>query len=322
MAAATSHHTAVAADGAHDDRDDEVAAGPRRLGVREVAIHGGLFAATCVTTYLFGGVAFAATLMTILVCHEMGHYVLARRHGLDVSLPYFIPLPPMVSLGTLGAVIKMRAPIRDRNQLIDVGAGGPIAGLVVAIPLLIVGLSLSPVGPIEPGGSQEGNSILYGTLKLIMFGRWLPADGVDVQLHPMAFAAWVGLLITMINLIPIGQLDGGHVMRAGLGDRHERLSAILHRALLGVALIAGGYLFMLARADGAGSGAALGFAAWGATPWLVWAIALAVMRNLAGGEYHPPVTGPPLTPGRRRLATVMIVVFVLLFAPVPMRPTL
>ena len=328
-AAVTGTDVVAAPPEAADDGDLEADVAPRRLDAKQVAIHVALFVATCITTYLAGernnpsdGPAFSATLMAILVCHEMGHYVLARRHGIDVSLPYFIPLPWMVSLGTLGAIIKMRAPIRDRNQLIDVGAAGPIAGLVIAIPALIVGLSLSHVVPIEPGGAQEGNSILYGLIKLTMFGHWLPSSGVDVQLHPMAFAAWVGLLITMINLIPIGQLDGGHVMRAGLGDRHERISAVLHRALLVVALAAGGYLFVLARADGASVLAALGFASWGAMPWLVWSIALAVMRNLAGGEYHPPVSGPPLTPGRRLLSRVMIVVFILLFAPIPMRPTL
>jgi membrane-associated protease RseP (regulator of RpoE activity) len=312
-----------------DEADTDDSAPGGRLGAWQLAIHAGLFLATCLTTYLAGetndpggGLPFAATLMSILVCHEMGHYVLARRHGIDVSLPYFIPLPWMISLGTLGAVIKMRAPIRDRNALIDVGAAGPLAGLIVAIPALIIGLSLSHVAPSEPGGLQEGNSILYGLIKLTMFGRWLPSGGVDVQLHPMAFAAWVGLLITMINLIPIGQLDGGHVLRAGLGDRHERLSAVLHRALLAVALVAGGYLFAVARADGAGSLAALGFATWGVAPWLVWSIALAIMRNVAGGEYHPSVGGPPLTPGRRRLVWVMSLVFLLLFSPVPMRPTL
>jgi membrane-associated protease RseP (regulator of RpoE activity) len=321
-------HDGVNADNAADDA--EPAAGPYRLGAKQLAIHVGLFVATCATTTWAGainhgwagGVAFAATLMTILVCHEMGHYVVARRHGLDVSPPYFLPLPPQISLGTLGAVIKMRAPIRDRNQLLDVGAAGPIAGLVVAIPALIVGLALSEVGPLVPGGMQEGNSVLYGVIKLTMFGQWLPSGGVDVHLHPMAFAAWVGLLITMINLIPIGQLDGGHIMRARLGDRHETLSAFLHRALLVVALASGAWLFALARADGAGPWAALGYAGMGAAPWLVWSIALTIMRNLAGGEYHPPVTGRPLTPGRRRLGWAMLVVFLLLFAPVPMRATL
>ena len=196
-AAATGTDVVATTAHGHDvtDADPDPTVAPSRLGAKQLAIHAALFIATCITTYLAGernnpgdGPAFAATLMAILVCHEMGHYVLARRHHIDVSLPYFIPLPWMVSLGTLGAIIKMRAPIRDRNQLIDVGAAGPIAGLVIAIPALIIGLSLSHVVPIQPGGAQEGNSILYGLIKLAMFGRWLPAGGVDVQLHPMAFA--------------------------------------------------------------------------------------------------------------------------------------
>ncbi len=295
---------------------------PPRLGLRQLAIHAGLFVATCITTTLAGGPAFAATLMTILVCHEMGHYVMARRYHLDVSLPYFIPLPPMVSLGTLGAVIRMRAPIQHRDALIDVGAAGPIAGLIVAIPALIIGLSLSEVGPIPPETVLEGNSIAYGLVKLAMFGRWLPGDGLDVQLHPMAFAAWVGLLVTMINLIPIGQLDGGHVMRAWLDDRHERISAVLHRGLGAVALVAGAVLYTIARDAGGGRSAALGYAAYGVMPWLVWAIGLYVMRHMGDGDYHPPVSGPPLSPARRRLAVAMVIVFLVLFVPVPMRPTL
>lgn len=180
---------------------------------KRILIHAGLFVACCVTTTLAGGVAFGATLMAILACHELGHYVAARVRGVDASLPYFIPLPPIGTFGTLGAVIRMGKPIEDRNALFDVGAAGPIAGLVVAIPLLAVGLSLSTVGPSPADGSQEGNSVLYALLKYAVLGRWLPSDGVDVQLHPMALAAWFGLLVTMINLMPIGQLDGGHVAR-------------------------------------------------------------------------------------------------------------
>ena len=132
-----------------DAPDDDAPAGPRQL-----AIHAGLFAAACVTTSLFGGLWFAASLMTILVCHELGHYVVARYHHAPVSLPYFIPLPPQISLGTLGAVIKMRRPIADRNQLLDVGAAGPLAGLAVAIPLLFLGLSWSELGPVMPDGAR------------------------------------------------------------------------------------------------------------------------------------------------------------------------
>jgi membrane-associated protease RseP (regulator of RpoE activity) len=308
----------MAADGDPPDTSaSDPTAPPSR--VRQLAVHGGLFVATCITTWLSGGVAFAATLMSILVCHEMGHYVAARRYRLDVSLPYFIPLPPMISLGTLGAVIRMRAPIRDRNQLLVVGAAGPLAGLVIALPSLIIGLRLSELGPIPPDGALEGNSIVYGLTKLALFGRWLPSDGVDVNLHPMAFAAWVGLLVTMINLIPIGQLDGGHVMRAWLDNKHERISAFLHRGLLAVALAGGTVLFAVARNAGMGVRAALGYAALAVMPWLVWSLALTGMRSMSGGEYHPPVVGPPLDRAHRRLAIAMVIVFVLLFVPIPMR---
>jgi len=182
-----------------------------QISRRDVLIHVGLFVAACITTSITGGLVGGATLMAILTCHEFGHYFVARRHGVEVSLPYFIPLPPFVGFGTLGAVIRMDKPISDRRALFDVGAAGPIAGLVVAIPLLVIGLWLSPVGPSPADGSIEGNSILYALLKYAVHGQWLPNSNVDVQLHPMAMAAWVGLLITMINLMPIGQLDGGHI---------------------------------------------------------------------------------------------------------------
>ena len=287
-------------------------------------LHVGLFVVTCGTTYLFGGIAFAATLMSILLCHEMGHYVVARRHGVDASLPYFIPLPPQVSLGTLGAVIRMRSPISDRNKLIDVGAAGPIAGLVVAIPLLVIGLYLSPVGvSTQPGGVIEGNSLAYISLKLIVTGHYLPAaDGTDVQLHSIAFAAWVGLLITMINLIPVGQLDGGHIACAYLGDKHERSSRWIHRGLLVVGLVVLAVLALDARDAGRGTLGSIGYGAWGALPWLVWAVMLLIMRRMSGGIYHPPVGSAPLTAGRRRLVFAMAALFILIFTPVPMRPAL
>jgi membrane-associated protease RseP (regulator of RpoE activity) len=262
--------------------------------------------------------------MTILICHEAGHYLVARRHGVDVSLPYFIPMPPGISLGTLGAVIRMRSPIVDRNQLIDVGAAGPLAGLVVAIPLLILGLSLSPVTHASiPGGVIEGNSLLYLALKWLVTGQILPAaDGTDVQLHPVAFAAWVGLLITMINLIPIGQLDGGHVACAFLGDRHEALSARLHLVLVAVGIGVTIALAGDAVAVGLPSGEAMTYGLQSSAPWFVWAILLLVMRRLAGGVYHPPVGATPLTRERRRLVFFMVIVFLSIFTPVPLRHSL
>jgi membrane-associated protease RseP (regulator of RpoE activity) len=294
----------------------------RRPTPRELSFHGGLFLAACFTTYMFGGVAFAATLMGILLFHEMGHYLVARRHGVDVSLPYFIPLPWQFSFGTLGAVIRMKTPIADRDALLDVGAAGPLAGLALAIPLLFVGLALSDLGPIEPGATLEGNSIFYLCAKALVFQRILPDGSLDVQLHPMAFAAWVGILVTMINLIPIGQLDGGHVMRAWIGDRHERLSARLHLALLAVGATVAASMFTVASVRGERWDDALGWAATGAIPWLTWSLLLLVLRRMGDGVYHPPVGEGALTPGRRWLARAVLVVFLLIFTPVPLVPAL
>jgi membrane-associated protease RseP (regulator of RpoE activity) len=289
--------------------------------VRYAALHVGLFAACCATTWLTAGPYFAGTLMGILLCHELGHYVVGRLHGVDVSLPYFIPLPPSLTLGTLGAVIRMKKPIADRNVLFDVGAAGPIAGLVVAIPLLAIGLSMSTLGPTGPDDSIEGNSILYALLKYAVFGRWLPGDGVDVHLHPMAFAGWVGLLITMINLMPIGQLDGGHIARAALGQAHETLSARLHVVLPAFGVAIGGVMFVIAARAGRDLLGALSYAKSGLLPWLVWTVMLAWMRRQAG-EYHPPVTDTPLDPRRRALAFAMLLIFLLIATPVPFRPAL
>ncbi|MGE0872384.1 MAG: site-2 protease family protein [Kofleriaceae bacterium] len=289
--------------------------------MRRAWIHLGLFVAACATTYLSQGIAFSATLMGILLCHELGHYVVARRRQVDVSLPYFIPLPPGITLGTLGAVIRMNRPIEDRNALFDVGAAGPIAGLIVAVPLLVIGLTLSEIQPLATSQVLEGNSLLYIAIKYLVFGQYLPGDGFDVSVHPMAFAAWVGLLVTAINLMPIGQLDGGHIAKAALGERHERWSSRLNVVLPLVGLLIGGAMFAVALDAGRDVGGALRFGVHGLTPWLVWAALLYAMRRQAG-EYHPPVGHAPLTPTRRVLAIGMLVIFILVLTPVPFRPVL
>ncbi len=298
------------------------------LSRRDAFVHIGLFVACIGTTWLAAevsergsGVYFAGTLMTILAFHEAGHYVTGRRHGVPVSLPYFIPLPPFVSLGTLGAVIRMDKPISDRNQLFDVGASGPLCGLIVAVPLLGYGLHLSEIGTPSPDAMIEGNSVLYALMKFAVFGRWLPGDGSDVQLHPMAFAGWVGLLITMINLLPIGQLDGGHVARAVLGQRHEKFSARLHVILPIIGLVIGGLMFGVALSAGKDVLGALGYAKYGVIPWVMWALLLGLMRRSAG-EYHPPVGDVPLDASRRRSAILMLVIFCMIATPVPFRPVL
>lgn len=263
------------------------------------------------------GLPFSLALMAILFCHEMGHYVAARRRGIDASLPYFLPIPlPLV--GTMGAVIVMKDKIPSRNALVEFAAAGPLAGLVVAIPVLAYGIHLSPVQPLEGAGLIEGNSLLYLGIKLAVKGMILPGDGQDVMLHPTAWAGWVGLLVTMINLMPIGQLDGGHIAYAYFGERHNRHSAWLHRGLLGVSIIAWGYSFAELSA-----GRALGVAAVGAIqsgmPWLIWFGVLFVLRRLSRGVYHPPAGDDELTPGRRALCVAMMIIFALIFVPVPTR---
>jgi membrane-associated protease RseP (regulator of RpoE activity) len=302
-----------------------VATRPAPLTAGQLALHFGLFAASCVTTYLFGGVWFSATLMTILVCHEFGHYLAARHHGVAVSLPFFIPLPPQVSLGTLGAVIRMPEAIRRRSHLFDVGVAGPLAGMAVALPLLVLGLSHSTLGPVQPGNIIEGNSLLYAGLKWAVLGHWLPGpvDGVDldVQLHPMAFAAWVGLLVTMINLIPVGQLDGGHIARAALGDRHELWSRRLHMVMPAIGATLAIAMFATALAHDKSLLGALRYASYGGLPWCTWSLLLFLMHRSAG-EYHPSVEAQPLGKGRRRLAIAVAILFLLIFTPVPFRPPL
>ena len=235
---------------------------------------------------------FTATLMVILVAHEFGHYIVSRYYNTPVSLPYFIPAPIFL-FGTMGAVIRMVAPPRNRRQWLHIAAAGPLAGLIFAIPLTFIGLLMSPVRPLPAGGGyiMEGNSILYLLLKLIAFGRILPSHGEDVFLHPMAWAGWGGLLVTAMNLIPAAQLDGGHVARALLGRAGGRwLTYGLIVALLALGIIWQG--------------------------WILWALIIFFFSRF---EVEPldDITEP--TVADKVLAAVMLIVFVLLFTPIPLK---
>jgi membrane-associated protease RseP (regulator of RpoE activity) len=263
-----------------------------------------LFVATLLTTLFVGalmegaqplsdarsllqGVPFSASLLLILGFHELGHYLTARAYGVQVSLPYFVPLP-LPPMGTMGAVIRMRSPIPNRKVLFDIGIAGPLLGLVFAVPVLVIGLMLSPVKAPSGVVLQEGNSLAYLFLKWLVKGP-MPA-GFDVILHPMALAGWLGFFVTALNLMPLSQLDGGHIVYAVLG-RGQRKVVWLFLAALGA-------LFLITRWQG----------------WLVW-VALAVGLGLR----HPPPLDDltPLDPPRRVLAVLALLLLVALITPLP-----
>ena len=237
---------------------------------------------------LLSGLPFSLTLMSILLAHEMGHYIMGRRYNAPVSLPYFIPMPIFGLFGTMGAVIVQRAPFEERRSLFDIGLAGPLAGLVVALPLLVYGLATSTVGPITPGGLLEGNSILYLAIKYLVFGRILPGNGMDVFLNPVAWAAWGGLLITSLNLLPVGQLDGGHILYALLGRRAWPVAF----GVVGLLVVMGFF--------------------W--QGWFLWAFLVLIF-----GVRHPAPLNDLSPMGLRRtlVGIGVLVLFVLTFTPIP-----
>jgi len=239
------------------------------------------------------GVPYAVALLSILLAHEFGHYALARVHGVDATLPFFIPAPPLFFIGTLGAFIRMRSMPRDRKALFDVGAAGPWAGIAVAVPLLVLGLALSEVKPATPSTGGEfflGESLLLRALMWLVLG--VSNSDVNIVLHPIAMAGWVGLLVTALNLMPVGQLDGGHIVYAALGARWHRWIS-LGTVTAMVVLVAGG-----------------------ATSWLVWAVLLVAL-----GLRHPRIADndTPLDPVRRFSAAASLLLFALTFMPEPLK---
>ena len=280
---------------------------PRPVPPRTVPrIHIVLFGATLLTTTLAGtfqaggnplsdpfalvlGLPFALTLLLILLSHEMGHYLLARIHGVWASLPYFIPGPPFF-VGTFGAFIRMKSAPANRSALFDIGAAGPWAGVVFAIPAVIIGLALSevkPLGPPSASGIILGDSLLFSALITLVLD--VTPDEVRVILHPIALAGWFGLFVTFLNLLPVGQLDGGHVVYSLFGPLHRWIA----RAFLLVILV-------------------LGFQGWNG--WFVWVVLLAIL-----GIDHPPTDDPVLPLDRKRTiyGWCTVGLFVLTFTPVP-----
>jgi membrane-associated protease RseP (regulator of RpoE activity) len=274
------------------------------------AFHAFLFLTTLLTTTLLGGftlfsnrslaqalkdpavwttgLKFSLPLLLILGVHELGHTVACRHYGLPATLPYFVPAP--IGIGTFGAVIRIRAPISDKRVLFDVGAAGPLAGFAVSLPILVWGIIRSTPTHLKPTGPyvEFGEPLLFKGLE-----HWLvPAtrSGSDLLLSPPGFAAWFGLLVTALNLLPLAQLDGGHILYSVFGKRQKPVALVLFAALVGMSVLWPG--------------------------WAVWAIIVLVM-----GIAHPPTAeaSPPLDAKRRWLAALCLAVFVVSFTPVPVR---
>jgi membrane-associated protease RseP (regulator of RpoE activity) len=248
-----------------------------------------LFVATCVSTYMVGGFAFSAAVMTILLAHEFGHYLQAVRYGVPASLPFFIPMP-ISPIGTMGAVIGMQPGRGDLRSLFDIGITGPIAGLIPSVIFSVIGLQLSEIAPVIPnyGGMQLGEPLFFQFLAHQILGPVPP--GYELYLHPIAYAGWVGIFLTALNLFPIGQLDGGHVLYALLLKRaHVIARAVLLAVMFGVFF----------------------FGYWG---WSLMIFLLILM-----GPEHPPTANDhvPLGPVRTALGWASLLFVPLGFTPVP-----
>jgi len=294
---------------------------PRSKFQDRVWLHGLLFLLTIVTTTLVGadqyagfladfkqpgplpmtvsglllrGFWYSGTILAILGCHELGHYFACRYYGVDASLPYFLPVPISIT-GTLGAFIRIREPIPQKRMLFDIGIAGPIAGFLVAVPALFFGVAMSHVVKMPENfvGLELGEPLLFKAASWLFWGS--TPDGYSLNLHPMAFAAWFGLLATALNLFPIGQLDGGHISYAVLGPR----STVVTFVMLGVAMV---LTFFSAS-------------------WIVWTGLLMVMLFIVGPR-HPRVFDEeePLDRARLVLALCAVVIFVLCFTPAPIQP--
>jgi membrane-associated protease RseP (regulator of RpoE activity) len=271
---------------------DELADAPaieRRPRPRRVLLPVLLFVATCYTTYKVQGSAFSAAVMFTLLAHELGHFIQAIRYRVPASLPYFIPMPAS-PIGTMGAVIVMQPGVGDRRSIFDIGISGPLAGLLPALVFSIVGLQWSEVIVVNErlAGTQLGEPLLFKAISYLIFGPL--RENQDILLHPLAFAGWVGVFITALNLVPIGQLDGGHVL----------------------------YCLLLKRAHGVAQlllfGAMAGMVIFGYWQWIIMIFLLMLM-----GPIHPPTANDeiPLGPGRTILGWASLLFLPLGFTPVP-----
>ncbi len=241
------------------------------------------------------GFLYALALLTILVGHELGHYLTCRRYGVRATLPFFMPGPPF--LGTFGAFIRIKSPVPFKHQIFDIGANGPLTGFALTLPALLIGLAFSKVGPLPatPDTITFGEPLLFKLLSGLFFGR-IP-QGSSLILHPVGFAGWAGLLVTALNLVPIGQLDGGHVAYAILGRRARLLS----RIMVGFLAVMGIFFHVT---------------------WLILAAVILFFEFKSKMRLrHPPVLDEdaPFGPKRTVLSLVVVLIFILSFIPDPVQ---
>jgi len=294
-------------------------------------IHIILFLLTVATTFItglsFGGdiisaVSFSVALLFILGSHEMGHYYYGKKYGVDITPPYFIPAPPIISpIGTFGAFIKIKSPISTKKALFDIGIAGPLAGIIATVPVLIIGIKLSSIVKIsehiEEGGLVLGTPIIMTIFSDIFYGP-MP-EGYDLFVHPVAFAGWVGLFVTALNLIPSGQLDGGHLTYALFTKKIHRYISIAMIVLLLIFGL-GTELLLEIGNDLLGSGfnwfadSIPAFEGW--PGWILWAVLLIFM-----GTRHPPTMyeESDLSWKRKILGVVSLLIFIGCFTPVPIK---
>jgi membrane-associated protease RseP (regulator of RpoE activity) len=244
---------------------------------------------------ILNGLWYSASILAILGAHEFGHYYACRYYRVDASLPYFLPAPLPLT-GTLGAFIRIRQTIPGKRELFDIGIAGPIAGFLVAVPVLLIGMSLSRVAPLPPNTSgfvELGEPLLFKAIAYLFYGT--PPEGYSINMHPMAFAAWFGLLATALNLFPIGQLDGGHISYAVLGRASTLVTLITVVGLIGLTFVS--------------------------SSWLVWTV-LTVVMLVTFGPRHPRTIDEdvPLDRPRLWLAVAAAVMFIMCFTPAPIEP--
>ena len=294
-------------------------------------VHVILFFVTLVTTFISGffqggsissGISFSAALIFILGTHEMGHFLYGRKYGVNITPPYFIPAPPFISpIGTFGAFIKIKSPISTKRALFDIGIAGPLAGIIAAIPIIIVGIKLSTVVETTSKSLEHGltlgSPLIFSLISDSIIGK-IP-EGYDLLLHPVAFAGWIGLFVTALNLIPAGQLDGGHIMYSIFSKKwHQRTSIIIILVLLlfgiGTKPIIQYFQSDLNATTLYNYKDIFDFEGWAG--WLMWAVLLTFM-----GTKHPPTMYDDIQlDGKRKFfSLIALFIFIGCFTPMPIR---